>query len=201
MRQVRNHIWQRQGAASGKASLAKRAAKLGAVLGAVWLSAAPAHAQSVTATDTRAVLVDPLTLAKLSDMDFGDLIVTSGGTVVMSADPVTTCITSGGVVHTQECQAATFAGLGRSGQRIRVRRPVGRSITLTGPGADMSVTDLTINGGVTLNSVNSNPSWERFRINTLDGAFIFRVAGTLNVNANQTPGIYTGSFDIRIDYQ
>ena len=65
----------------------------------------------------------------------------------------------------------------------------------------MTVTDLTIDGGATLTPVNSNPNWERFLINTLDGTFIFRVAGTLNVNANQLPGVYTGTFDIRIDYQ
>lgn len=175
--------------------------KLFAALCAVWLLGSPAHAQSTSNVDTRTVLLDPLSLAKLSDMDFGDLIVTTGGTVVLSADPVTTCVTTGGVVHTQECQPATFAGLGQPNQRIRVRRPIGRTITLTGPGADMTVTDLTIDGGATLNRVNSNPNWERFRINTFDGVFIFRVGGTLNVNANQQPGVYTGTFDIRIDYQ
>lgn len=175
--------------------------KLLAALGALWLLGSPAHAQSTSNVDARTVLLDPLSLAKLSDMDFGDLIVTTGGTVVLSSDPVTTCVTTGGVVHTQECQPATFAGLGQPNQRIRVRRPVGRIITLTGPGADMTVTDLTIDGGATLNRVNSNPNWERFRINTFDGVFIFRVGGTLNVNPNQLPGVYTGTFDIRIDYQ
>ncbi|MEP0392780.1 MAG: DUF4402 domain-containing protein [Erythrobacter sp.] len=176
-------------------------AKLVASLCALWLVANPAHAQSSSNVDTQTVLLEPLTLAKLSDMDFGDLLVTTGGTVVLSADSVTTCIATGGVVHTQECQPATFAGSGISGQRVRVRRPIGRTITLTGPGDDMTVTDFTIDGGATLNLVNSNPNWERFRINTLDGVFIFRVGGTLNVNPNQLPGVYAGSFDIRIDYQ
>lgn len=180
---------------------ARPLAKLLAALAVVGAWASPAHAQSVNTVDTRAVLVDALSIAKLSDMDFGDLIVTTGGTVVLTADPVTTCTASGGVIHTQQCQPATFIGAGRAGQRVRVRRPVGREITLTGPGDDMIVTDLTINGGATLNPVNSNPNWERFLINTFDGIFIFRVGGTLNVNPNQLPGLYTGNFDIRIDYQ
>ncbi|WP_298307209.1 DUF4402 domain-containing protein [uncultured Erythrobacter sp.] len=172
-----------------------------AMVAALWLASAAAYAQSTTSVDARTTLVDPLSLAKLSDMDFGDLIVTTGGTVVLSADPVPTCTTSGGVTHTQECQPATFAGLGQAGQRVRIRRPIGRTITLTGPGTDMTVTDITIDGGATLNPVNSNPNFERFTINTFDGTFIFRVGGTLNVNANQQPGVYTGTFDIRLDYQ
>lgn len=180
---------------------ARSASALLAAMAALCLAPQAALAQSITNVEARANLVAPLSLLKLSDMDFGDLIVTTGGTVVLIPDPVTTCVTTGGVIHTQECQAATFAGLGASGQRLRVRRPIERTITLTGPGADMIVTDLTISGGATLTPVRSNPNWERFLINTLDGSFIFRVGGTLNVNANQAPGIYTGNFDIRIDYQ
>ena len=172
-----------------------------AALGAFGLFASPAHAQSVNSVDTQADLLEPLSIVKLADMDFGDLIVTTGGTVVLTADPVPTCTTTGGVVHTEECQPATFAGLGGAGQRLRIRRPVGRTITLTGPGADMTVNDITIDGGVSLNRVNSNPNWERFLINTFDGSFIFRVGGTLNVNPNQLPGVYTGTFEIRADYQ
>jgi hypothetical protein len=172
-----------------------------AAIAALCLAPSAAHAQSATTADARANLMEPLSLTKLSDMDFGDLIVTTAGTVILSADPVTTCVATGGVIHTQECQPATFSGFGAPNQRMRIRRPIGREITLTGPGADMTVTDLTIDGGATLNRVNSNPNWERFRINTFDGSFIFRVGGTLNVNANQVAGLYSGTFDIRIDYQ
>ena len=65
----------------------------------------------------------------------------------------------------------------------------------------MTVTNITINGEPTLIPVQSNPNWERFLIGSLDGTFVFRVAGTLNVNAGQLPGVYTGTFDIRLDYQ
>ena len=172
-----------------------------AAMAALWLPVTPAQAQTVTSNDATTILIEPLTLAKLADMDFGEIFVTTGGTVVMTPGAVPTCTTTGGLVHSEECQPATFAGLGRTGQRVSVRRPNGRTITLTGPGADMLVTDLTIDGGVTLNPIQSNPVFERFRINTLDGSFIFWVGGTLNVNANQTPGLYTGTFDIRVDYQ
>ena len=61
--------------------------------------------------------------------------------------------------------------------------------------------NITINGDPLLIPVQSNPNWERFRIADPQGIFLFRVGGTLNVNAGQLPGVYTGTFDIRLDYQ
>lgn len=165
------------------------------------LLTAPASAQSAGSYDTQVSLIEPLTITKLSDMDFGDLVVTTGGTVVLTPTVTPVCTTTGGVIHTAECQPATFGGSASFGQRVRVRRPIGNTITLTGPGADMTVTNITINGDPMLVPTQSNPNWERYTIASLDGTFIFRVGGTLNVNPAQTPGIYTGTFDIRLDYQ
>ncbi len=182
-----------------------RAAGARCLAGAAALCAAStgvsAQAQSTDSYDTRASVIEPLTITKLSDLDFGDLVVTTGGTVVLTPVATPTCATTGGVIHSAECVPATFGGSGTPGQRVRVRRPINRTITLSGPGTDMTVTDITINGDPTLTSVQSNPNWERFTINAPDGTFIFRVGGTLNVNAAQMPGVYTGTFDIRLDYQ
>lgn len=172
-----------------------------AFLSATFAVGAPAHAQSSGTYDSMAALVEPLTITKLDDLDFGDLVVTTGGTVVLTPTASPTCTTTGGVVHSAECQPAVFGGSGQTGQRIRIRRPVGRTITLTGPGADMTVTDITIDGDPDLIPVSSNPNWERYTIGAADGTFVFRVGGTLNVNAGQLPGLYTGMFDIRLDYQ
>lgn len=186
-------------ALSAKAWL--RAAGTLALIGSALAAPVTAQAQSDQTTGTRVSLIEPLTITKLSDLDFGDLVPGSGGTVVLTSTPTQTCTTTGGVIHAAECQAATFGGSGATGQRVRIRRPIGRIITLTGPGADMTVTDITINGDPSLTATQSNPNFERFRINSADGTFIFRVGGTLNVGANQEPGIYTGTFDIRLDYQ
>lgn len=176
------------------------AGALGA-LAALFALPAAAQAQSGQSIDTTVALIEPLTITKLRDLDFGDLVVTTGGTVVLTPTASPTCTVTGGVVHSAECQPAVFGGSSEFGQRVRVRRPVGRTITLTGPGADMTVTDITINGDPTLVNVQSNPNWERFLVNSLDGTFIFRVGGTLNVNPAQAPGTYTGTFEIRLDYQ
>ena len=176
-------------------------AKMLALAAAVCALPTAAQAQSDTSADATAAVIEPLTITKLRDMDFGDLVVTTGGTLVLDPASSPTCTATGGVIHSAECQPATFAGTSEFGQRVRVRRPVGRTITLTGPGDDMIVTDITIDGDPNLTLVQSNPNWERFLIGSADGTFIFRVGGTLNVNPAQLPGTYTGTFEIRLDYQ
>ncbi|WP_298471222.1 DUF4402 domain-containing protein [uncultured Erythrobacter sp.] len=179
-----------------------RFAVCGSFAAALALTPTGAAAQSESASfDARAALIEPLTITKLADLDFGDIIGSSGGTIVLTPDALATCTASAGLVQTNQCQPAVFGGSASFNQRVRIRRPVGNTITLTGPGDDMTVTDITINGSPSLRRVRSNPNWERFRIDTLDGTFIFRVGGTLNVNPNQGPGLYTGTFEIRIDYQ
>ena len=190
----------------GKLPLLRRPCgyRLASALGlAAALCALPqtAQAQASGNYDAQVALIEPLTITKLADLDFGDLVVTSAGTVVLTPTATPTCTTTGGVVHNAECQPAVFGGVGQFNQRVRVRRPIGRTITLTGPGADMTVTNITINGDPLLIPVQSNPNWERFRIADPQGIFLFRVGGTLNVNAGQLPGVYTGTFDIRLDYQ
>jgi hypothetical protein len=182
-------------------SLSRCAAKAVALATAFGVWASPAAAQNQRALDVGVGLIEPLTITRLSDMDFGDIIGNVAGTIVLSAEDTAVCTPSAGLVHTNVCEAASFGGSGTSNQRVRVRRPTGGSIVLTGPGADMTLDDFTIDGGTTLTPVSSNPAWERFRIATADGTFIFYVGGTLNVNANQAPGVYSGTFTIRLDYQ
>ncbi len=161
-----------------------------------------AMAQSQTASgDARVGVIEPLSITKLADLDFGNIFGPSGGTIVLTPTPTANCTTTGGIVHSGTCQPAVFGGSGPTGQRVRVRRPIGRTITLTGPGEDMIVTDITIDGNPSLVPVRSNPNWERYTIGSPDGSFTFRVGGTLGVNANQAPGIYTGTFEIRLDYR
>jgi len=171
------------------------------LVGAGLAVSAPAQAQSTGSYDALVGLIEPLTITRLDDLDFGGLVTTTGGTVVLTPTATPVCTTTGDVVQSGACQPAVFGGSGPTGERVRVRRPIGNTITLTGPGADMTVTDITINGDPDLTPVQSNPNWERYLIGSADGTFLFRVGGTLNVNAGQAPGVYTGTFEIRLDYQ
>ena len=41
----------------------------------------------------------------------------------------------------------------------------------------------------------------RYQITSASGIFTLRVAGRLNVGANQRPGVYTGTFTVQVNYQ
>ncbi len=182
-------------------ALTRRSVCLAALASLCALWAGPASAQDSHQGEATAALIEPLTLTKLADLDFGYIVPATGGTIILSPTVAPSCATTGTLIQTGPCQPAAFAGLGAQGQQVRVRRPAGRTITLTGPGDTMEVTDITINGNPGLTPVRSTPSWERYLIASADGSFTFRVGGTLTVNPDQAPGVYTGSFDIRIDYQ
>lgn len=176
-----------------------------ALVAAFVLAPLPAAAQQVRYASQRAEILDTSTLSSTADLDFG--IITpnaTGGTVVLTPSATPTCTTTGGLVHTAACKAARFDGTAFAGADLRVRRPMPNSITLTGPlGNTMTVTTFTM--GSTAPTVYQGPPPgnspnHRFQVNAPDGSFTFYVGGTLNVGANQRPGVYTGSFQIDISY-
>lgn len=167
---------------------------------AVCLPASPALAQATDTVDVRATLLGELSLVKAEDLDFGNIAGTAAGTVVMTALASPTCTASAGLVHSGECQPATFVGKGQNGRIVRIKKPAGDQIILTGPGANMTITNLVLNGDPELTSIQQTPGFSRFRINSGSGFFAFRLGGQLNVGANQPSGLYTGTFNIDINY-
>ena len=178
--------------------------------GAIALAPSGAHAQ--TAADPAAneagatsevAIIRPLSITKLRDLDFGSIIATpAGGTVVLTPKKTATC-TANGVIHVgSTCMAADFGGGGQSGRIVKVKTP--SEITVTGPGAAMRIDAITLETSPDLLYVNGRPGgngFVRYRIVSPTGVFRFRMGGTLNVNPNQVSGQYTGTFEVRIDYQ
>lgn len=175
-----------------------------AVAGAVLLSACltnlPALAQAVETADARATIVDELTLEKTEDLNFGFVAGASAGTIQMTAASDPTCVASAGLAHSGECQPAIFVGKGQNGLIVRIRKPAADRIRLTGPGPDMTISNLLLDGNSDLTTVQLTPGFSRFRINSASGFFTFRLGGQLNVGAKQTAGVYTGTFDVDINY-
>ena len=136
----------------------------------------------------QAALLRALTLTKLNDMDFGYLGVTANGTAVIN--PVTdTMTTTGGVLRLGGTpRAAAFRGVAQGSAVVIIRIP---------------------NGGINLTRVGGT---ERILLNafTLDGQskrsmaqagiFDFKVGATLRPTAGQVEGIYTGTFDVTVQY-
>lgn len=144
--------------------------------------AAPAPPQA------QAALMRPLTLTKLADMDFGNLGVTTAGIAVIN--PVTnTMSVTGGVIRLGGTpQAARFAGATSSSAVVNIKIP-NRPVLLTRVGGTETIAldSFTLDG-------------QSKRAMAQAGVFEFAVGATLRPAANQLEGVYTGTFDVTIQY-
>jgi hypothetical protein len=111
---------------------------------AAGLCATSASAQTAAQVNAEATILEPLTLLKTADMNFGTISnVTGGGTVIMTPAASPSCAPTGGLVHTSVCQPAVFEGLGTPGRNVMLQKP--GSITLSGPGgATMAITGVNL---------------------------------------------------------
>lgn len=146
-----------------------------------------AHAATQAGT-AKAVTLKPLSIVKISDLEFGTMIAgTSAGTVVI--DPTTDArTTTGGTTAAGGTpKAAQFLTYGTQNSVLQVTRGPLPVLSRAGGGATMNVTQLTLNGPVT-------------RVVNPAGVMDLRVGGTLAVGANQLEGTYSGNFDITVTY-
>ena len=135
-----------------------------------------------------AQLLKSLTLTKLADMDFGDLAVAGAGTAVIN--PVTdTMATTGGVLLLGGTpHAAQFRGVASGNSVVNIRIPT-RSVNLT-----------RVGGTETILLDNFTLDGQSKRAMAQAGVFTFKVGGTLRPAAGQADGVYTGTFDVTIQY-
>ncbi len=155
------------------------------------LLAAPGSAAPIaspTPPAAQAALMRPLTLTKLADMDFGSLGVTTAGTAVI--DPVTnTMSVTGGVIRLGGTpHAARFAGATSSSAVVNIKIP-NNTILLTRIGGTQTIQ---------LNAFTLDGQSKRALAQA--GVFEFAVGATLRPVANQLEGVYTGTFDVTIQY-
>jgi hypothetical protein len=186
--------------------LALRQRAAWALLGALALaSPTPVLAQAVSdnaTADSIVAIMQPGTLTKLADMDFGQIAQPSvAGNVTMSPN-FPTCTPSAGIIHMGACQPARFAVLGRKNWLVRIRNMEGGTIVLTGPGgATMTVSMLSLGTtDMTPAPGGGGPpgSFGRQQITSDSGGAEFRIGGRLNIAANQMQGAYTGTMTIQV---
>jgi hypothetical protein len=150
--------------------------------------------------DAQVAIVTPGQFIKVEDLNFGVLLSGgSAGTVVVT--PAGARTSTGGVTlvgnsHNPAEFAGRKPGNGNSPVRISVASD---TIALTGPGAPMTVR--LFNGNLNPSrTLSTNP--RNFQVQgQANGTFELKIGATLDVNANQAPGVYTGNWAITLDFQ
>lgn len=166
--------------------------KLLLTAGAVALSASffSITVTAATATgDASANVLTPLSITAdaANAMDFGAV---AGD----ATNPTTVVLTTGGATSSADGastagtpSAGTFDVTGSGTLIYDITLPNDGVVTLTGPGAAMSVDTFT-------DSVAGSSSLAA-------GTGTFDVGATLTINAGQTAGPYTGTYDVTVNYQ
>ena len=158
--------------------------------------AASTFAQVTETANATATIISPISISKVTDLEFGNVAVsTGGGTVVMNA-------TTGIRTVTGDCtlpatpgtvSRAQFTVGGESGYTYSITLPAGATTIGDGVASTMTVTPWT-----------SSPT----PTGTLTGGTqTLYVGATLNVGATQTPGTYSatasngsGEFSVTVNY-
>lgn len=169
-----------------------RMASVPALAGLLLLSfpAAGSAAPSAAApkANGHALIVKPLTLERLDDMDFAILAVTTGGTATIN--PVTGVMTTtGGLIHLAGTPSpARYVGAAqkRTVVNIRVpRQPV--LIRRVGGTETLSVSNFTLDGQDKQALADQE-------------AFIFAVGARITVPAGTLEGLYEGDIEVTVQY-
>lgn len=160
--------------------------------------ACPALVQAATEQGRAEVgILTPLSFIQTEELHFGKIFASNAaGTVVVAPDGTRTR-TGGVTLIGNDQQAAEFAGMGSFNQRVQISLG-SNAIFLYGPGTRMRARAFTI-GSTPTAVLTTTP--RVFRIAGATGAFRFPVGAALDVNANQAPGTYSGTWTITLNYQ
>lgn len=161
------------------------------IMGVALLSAlglGVAHAATTTGNASANVMT-PLSVAETTPMSFGDVAgdASIGTTVVLSASDTTSAGTGTPYVGGTPTSGA-FTVTGAANATYILTMPA--SVTLNGPGgATMLVNNFTYSTG-----------GAGARTLTAAGTESFKVGATLNINAGQLAGAYTGIYLVQVNY-
>lgn len=157
------------------------------------LGFASASSAQTTTGDASFTIMAPLTITNTVPLNFGGIISSStAGQVVFN--PTTGVRTpSGGITlltgATAPASIAVFNITGAANKSYNITIPTAPiTITKDGGGATMTVSSFVSNVG-TIRALNSL------------GEDVFKIGATLNVGANQAAGIYSGTYQVKVEYQ
>lgn len=166
------------------------------VAGAAMLFASPALAGPGSPTaataqaNTKAQIVEPLTLTKKGDLNFGTIVKTSS---LSATTPVTLnlnnagtlggCTAGSGLLCSGATTASSFQAAGTAGQLVYVYTNPTETMA---SGSNNLVFTPNLAGPVTLDAST--------------GLVNFGVGGSIDVAKGTPPGVYAGTMDVTVDY-
>jgi hypothetical protein len=161
---------------------------LAASAAALALTAAPAIAAPTgitgSAVTARAQIVKPLTLAKVSNMDFGAIVVQDNGTASMDTAGAITCTAN--LTCTATGTPAEYKVTGTNNQVVNVTKPNVTLTNATNPGTDLT---LVLTGPTQVTLPNSGATGTNFKL-----------GGSIAIAATTKDGVYTGDLNVTVDY-
>lgn len=165
-----------------------------AALAATIVTASPALAQQASAqAEARGVVLQPLTLVKNSDLDFGTVVGSAvAGTVDIDPDTGARAVT-GGVTAVPSFPGGRglFTGNGTAGQDV--------VLTLNAPA--LLISQANPLDTITVNSMTLDNGNATTRTIGATGVFQVGVGGNFAIAASQPAALYKANFDLTADYQ
>lgn len=154
-----------------------------------------AHAQSTANSDAGAEILAPIVVVNTQDLFFGQIIpnIDNPGNVVLTSAGTRTCDAALTCVGNSE-RPATFDVRGIPDASYTIALPSSITIDDIDPSTG-------VNGAGVAMTVDSFSGPGAVRTLSNLGADDFAVGATLGVGTNQEPGLYTGNFDVTVDYQ
>ncbi len=163
---------------------------LAATLAALAMSSAAQAVPATSDADGRALILVPLKLTKITDLDFGTVVPSSVSGVV-SINATTGARTfAGGITGSSSDvgNRATFGGAGSANQQVIVT--VDPPLVLTSLAGDtVTVLGMPLDGPAT-RTVDPDTR-----------AFFVGIGGTLQIEADQAEGDYSADFTVTANYQ
>lgn len=133
-------------------------------------------------------LLRPLTLQRWADLDFATLGVTTGGTATINPVTGTLSVTGGLIPLAGTPSPARYVGAASKQTVVNIRIPkTPVLITRVGGTETLSVSSFTLDG-------------QDKKTLAQQQSFTFTVGATISVPAGTVEGLYTGEFDVTVQY-
>lgn len=128
----------------------------------------------------------PLTLVKVADMNFGDLVVTTGGTATINPTTGLLSVTGGLIPIGGTISPGRFTGVATRLALIVIRTPTSVLLKRAGGNETLTLDTFTLDGFF-VRLVGATP-------------YQFAVGGRLSVPAGTVDGSYVGQVDVTVEY-